>query len=41
MSDEILKIVLDKVEKMESKISNARAMNGGFDKLLIEVDHIR
>ena len=41
MSDEILKIVLDKVEKMESKISNARAMNGGFDKLLNEVDHIR
>jgi len=41
MSDEILKIVLSKVEKMESKISNAKSMNGGFDKLLIEVEHIK
>ena len=41
MSDEILKIVLEKVEKMENKISNAKSMNGGFDKLLNEVDHIK
>jgi hypothetical protein len=41
MSDEILKIVLQKVEKMENKISNAQSMNGGFDKLLIEVEHIK
>jgi len=41
MSDEILKIVLQKVEKMEAKISNAKSMNGGFDKLLIEVEHIK
>ena len=41
MSDEILKIVLEKVEKVESKISNAKSMNGGFDKLLIEVQHIK
>ena len=41
MSDEILKIVLSKVEKMEAKISNAKSMNGGFDKLLIEVEHIK
>jgi hypothetical protein len=41
MSDEILKIVLQKVEKMEDKISNAKSMNGGFDKLLIEVEHIK
>ena len=41
MSDEILKLVLDKVEKMETKISNAQSMNGGFDKLLIEVEHIK
>jgi hypothetical protein len=41
MSDEILKLVLDKVEKMETKISNAKSMNGGFDKLLIEVEHIK
>ena len=26
MSDEILKVVLDKVEKMEHKISNAQSM---------------
>ena len=41
MSDEILKIVLSKVEKMEAKNSNAKSMNGGFDKLLIEVEHIK
>ena len=41
MSDEILKIVLEKVEKVENKISNAKSMNGGFDKLLIEVEHIK
>ena len=41
MSDEILKLVLDKVEKMEAKISNAKSMNGGFDKLMIEVEHIK
>jgi hypothetical protein len=41
MSDEILKRVLDKVEKMETKISNAKSMNGGFDKLMIEVNHIK
>ena len=41
MSDDILKLVLDKVEKMETKISNAQSMNGGFDKLLIEVEHIK
>jgi len=41
MSDEILKIVLDKVEKMENKISNAQSMNGGFDKLMNEVEHIK
>ena len=41
MSDEILEIVLDKVEKMENKISNAQSMNGGFDKLMNEVEHIK
>jgi hypothetical protein len=41
MSDEILKIVLEKVEKMEVKISNAKSMNGGFDKLMMEVEHIK
>ena len=41
MNDDILKIVLDKVEKMEHKISNAQSMNGGFDKLMNEVEHIK
>lgn len=41
MSNEILKIVLEKVEKMEAKISSAKSMNGGFDKLLVEVEHIK
>ena len=41
MSNEILKIVLEKVEKMEAKISSAKSMNGGFDKLLLEVKHIK
>ena len=41
MSDDLLKIVLEKVEKVENKISNAKSMNGGFDKLLNEVEHIK
>jgi hypothetical protein len=41
MSDDILKIVLEKVEKVENKITNAKSMNGGFDKLLNEVEHIK
>ena len=41
MSDDLLRIVLEKVEKVENKISNAKSMNGGFDKLLNEVEHIK
>ena len=41
MSDEILKIDLQKVEKMENKISAAKSLNGGFDKLMMEVTHIK
>ena len=41
MSEDILKIVLEKVEKVENKITNAKSMNGGFDKLLNEVEHIK
>lgn len=41
MSDEILKIVLQKVENMEYKIASAQSLNGGFDKLLLEVSHIK
>jgi len=41
MSDEILKLLLEKLEKVEHKVVNSPAMNGGFDKLLIEVEHIK
>jgi len=41
MNDDLLKIVLEKVEKVENKITNAKSMNGGFDKLLMEVQHIK
>lgn len=41
MSDDILKIVLQKVENMENKIINAKSMNGGFDKLAGDVKHIK
>jgi len=41
MSDEILKLVLQKVENMENKMSSAQSLNGGFDKLLLEVQHIK
>ena len=41
MNDEILKLVLNKVENMEHKILNAKSMNGGFDKLMLEVTHIK
>ena len=29
------------LEKVENKISNAKSMNGGFDKLMTEVEHIK
>ena len=41
MSDEILKIVLQKVENMEHKITSAKSLNGGFDKLAGDVEHIK
>ena len=41
MSDEILKIVLQKVENMEHKITSAKSLNGGFDKLTNDVEHIK
>ena len=41
MSDEIIKLVLQKVENMEHKITSAKSLNGGFDKLLGEVGHIK
>ena len=41
MNDEILKIVLQKVESMENRISSAKSLNGGFDKLAGDVEHIK
>ena len=41
MSDEMLKIVLQKIENMESKICSAKSLNGGFDKLANDVEHIK
>ena len=41
MSDDILKIVLQKVENMEHKITSAKSLNGGFDKLAGDVEHIK
>jgi|TARA_R100000353_G_scaffold171285_2_gene135595 hypothetical protein len=41
MSDEMLKIVLQKIENMENKISSAKSLNGGFDKLANDVEHIK
>ena len=41
MSDDLLKIVLQKVENMEHKITSAKSLNGGFDKLAGDVEHIK
>lgn len=41
VSEEILKKLLYKVDKMECKIAGAASLNGGFDKLLSEVAHIK
>ena len=41
MSEEILNKLLHKVEKMECKLASASSLNGGFDKLLVEIEHIK
>tara|TARA_B100000131_G_scaffold205857_1_gene198006 strand:- start:83 stop:574 length:492 start_codon:yes stop_codon:yes gene_type:complete len=41
VSDDLLKIVLQKVENMEHRISSAKSLNGGFDKLAGDVEHIK
>ena len=41
MSQEILQIVLQKVESMEHKITSAKSLNVGFDKLAGDVEHIK
>jgi len=41
VSQEILEKLLKKVENMEDRIESAPSMNGGFDKLLSEISHIK
>ena len=41
MSEEILKKLLYKVDKMECNLASASSLNGGFDKLLVEIEHIK
>ena len=41
MNDDILKIVLQKVENMEQRLASAKSLNGGFDKMMLEVSHIK
>lgn len=41
MSQEVLEKLLKKVDNMECKISSAKSLNGGFDKLMSEVEHIK
>ena len=41
LSEEILKKLLYKVDKMECKLAAAASLNGGFDKLLSQVEHIK
>jgi len=39
--DPIYKLLLEKLERVENKVVNSAAMNGGFDKLMSEVEHIK
>jgi len=39
--EEAIASLLEKVERVECKISGAQSLNGGFDKLLLEVAHIK
>tara|TARA_R110002096_G_scaffold233700_1_gene423672 strand:+ start:1194 stop:1652 length:459 start_codon:yes stop_codon:yes gene_type:complete len=41
MRDQLLDQLLHKVSKIEDKVTSAKSLNGGFDKLLIEVEHIK
>ena len=41
MSQEILEKLLAKVESMEYRLNSAKSLNGGFDKLLMEIEHIK
>ena len=39
--NEIYKLLLEKLERVEQKVVNSAAMNGGFDKLANDVEHIK
>ena len=39
--NELYKLLLEKLERVEQKVVNSAAMNGGFDKLTSDVEHIR
>ena len=41
MREHLLDQLLRKVSKIEDKVTSAKSLNGGFDKLLIEVEHIK
>ena len=41
MSQELLERLLLKVESVELRLANAKSLNGGFEKLLVEVEHIK
>ena len=39
--NEIYKLLLEKLERVEQRVVNSAAMNGGFDKLAIDIEHIK
>jgi hypothetical protein len=39
--NELYKLLLEKLERVEQKVINSAAMNGGFDKLANDVGHIK
>ena len=41
MRDQVLEELLSKVSKIEDKVTSAKSLNGGFDKLMLEVGHIK
>ena len=41
MRDHVLDELLSKVNKIEDKVTSAKSLNGGFDKLMLEVGHIK
>lgn len=39
--EETLQALLEKVDRMECKISSAKSLNGGFDQMMREIEHIK